>query len=115
MTALSITNMKQSQRYHNELDGGDKLNQIERLGVRLQVARSLQKQTNWEQIVRNGEAMEENILNELYEIQDTDPAHIARAEPEQTTDWGETSESYKRFAEMAKGSGNSLRNWAQGR
>jgi len=76
MTALSIINMRQSQHYHNELNSGTELNKLEKLAVRLQVARSLQKQTGWGEIIRNGEAMEANILNELLTICDTDPAHI---------------------------------------
>jgi hypothetical protein len=80
MTALSIINMRQSQKYHNELAGGEKLNKLERLAVRLQVARSLQKQTGWGEIVRNGEEMEKNIFFEVLSICDTDPAHIKRVQ-----------------------------------
>lgn len=82
MTALSIINMRQSSLHPDNIRDFQsiKLNKLERLGVRLQVARSLQKQTNWEQIVCNGEQMETNIFFELMDICNNDPAHVAKVQ-----------------------------------
>lgn len=74
-TALSMRNMNHSLRYQNELNGGATLNAVDRLAVRLQVARSLQKQIGWGEIIKNGEEMEQNVFFDLIQICNSDPKH----------------------------------------
>lgn len=74
-TSLSMRNMNHSPRYQSELNGGATLNAVDRLGVRLQVARSLQKQTGWGEIIQNGEEMEQNVFFDLMRICNSDPKH----------------------------------------
>lgn len=75
MTALSIINHNYSTRYQNELDGGNTLNEIGKLAVRLEVARGMQKQGEWQNIVEKGQQVEADTFFNLMDICLTDPRH----------------------------------------
>lgn len=70
-----MTQISRREALRRQEPTGVRLNKIENLAVRLDVAYSSQRQTDYPKMVEIGERIEIEVLAEVLKICNTDPAH----------------------------------------